>query len=200
MTLFKTAIGAALLFFFVLPGLAKGEPSRWLLVDTSAQSLMVMEGQTIKQRFDNISVGRNGTAPLRYRGDNTTPLGTFRIAWVNPNSRYKTFFGFDYPNLPLAEQALRRGLIDLAAYNEISSAIRHGQLPPQNTPLGGYLGIHGLGRADPKIHATMNWTQGCIALTNQQIDELSQWIEVGTRVVISEGNVAALQTAANTLN
>jgi len=38
----------------------------------------------------------------------------------------------------------------------------------------------------------MNWTQGCVALTNQQIDELAKWVEVGTRVVISEGNVAAL--------
>ncbi len=191
MTFFKALVTG---IFLALVGLsyAKADESYWLLIDTSAQSLMVMEGKTVKRRFSNIAVGRNGTSPVHQRGDNTTPLGGFRIAWVNRNSRYKTFFGFDYPNLPLAEKALQQGLIDPLTYDEITTAIRRGQLPPQNTPLGGHLGIHGLGRADPDIHATMNWTQGCVALTNRQIDELAKWVEVGTRVVISEGNVAAL--------
>jgi len=199
MTFFKALI-TGLFVSFITVGYAKADERYWLLIDTSAQSLMVMEGKTVKQRFSNISVGRAGTAPLRQRGDNTTPLGSFHIAWVNRDSRYKTFFGFDYPNQPLAAKALRQGLIDPPTYDEITSAIRRGQLPPQNTPLGGYLGIHGLGRADPKIHAAMNWTQGCIALTNAQIDELARWIEVGMRVVVSEGQVATLGAAPNLIN
>ena len=59
-----------------------------------------------------------------------------------------------------------------------------GQTPPQNTALGGYIGIHGLGNRDPAIHKKMNWTDGCIALTDEQIEQLAQWIDVGTRVVI----------------
>jgi len=41
-----------------------------------------------------------------------------------------------------------------------------------------------IGAGDPKIHASYNWTKGCIALTNSQIDELAQWIRLGVRVVI----------------
>ncbi len=199
MTHFK-ALMSALFILSITIGHASAEERYWLLVDTSAQSLMVMEGKRVKQRFGNISLGRAGTAPLRRRGDNRTPLGSFRIAWVNHDSRYKTFFGFDYPNRPLAEKALRQGLIDPLTYEEITGAIRRGRLPPQNTALGGYLGIHGLGRADPQIHATMNWTQGCIALTNEQIDELTKWVEVGMRVVVSEGQIAALNTLPNPIN
>ena len=59
-----------------------------------------------------------------------------------------------------------------------------GDIPPQVTPLGGYLGIHGVGEGDPGIHADFNWTHGCIALTNQQIDDLAGWIRIGMRVVV----------------
>jgi lipoprotein-anchoring transpeptidase ErfK/SrfK len=79
---------------------------------------------------------------------------------------------------------LHQGTINLATYNSIITAHRYHQVPPQNTPLGGRIGIHGLGRADAKIHKTMNWTHGCIALTNGQIDHLSQWVDTGTRVKI----------------
>ena len=58
------------------------------------------------------------------------------------------------------------------------------QIPPQNTPLGGQIGIHGLGNADERIHKVFDWTHGCIALTNPQIDQLSQWIDTGTVVKI----------------
>ena len=58
------------------------------------------------------------------------------------------------------------------------------QTPPQNTPLGGQIGIHGLGHANEKIHQVFDWTHGCIALTNPQIDQLSQWVDTGTVVKI----------------
>ncbi len=66
----------------------------------------------------------------------------------------------------------------------ILRAFQEQAIPPQETPLGGYIGIHGIGRGDPAIHQKFNWTQGCIALTNRQIDDLSKWVHVGMRVVI----------------
>ncbi len=63
-------------------------------------------------------------------------------------------------------------------------AVRHHRIPPQNTPLGGQLGIHGLGRGDLDIQRTINWTNGCVALTNHDIRRLGQWVHVGTRVII----------------
>ena len=77
-----------------------------------------------------------------------------------------------------------KGLIDKKTYRGIIKAHENNQVPPQNTPLGGMLGIHGLGKADRKIHEQMNWTHGCIALTNEQIIQLDSWIKKDTIVQV----------------
>jgi murein L,D-transpeptidase YafK len=163
---------------------AQDEVEPWVVIDTRQQALKVMVGDHIEQIFAGISVGRGGTAKQRFQGDGRTPKGVFRIGWINPRSKYHLFFGLDYPNLDHAERAFASAQIDFDTYYQISSAVLHGQTPPQNTPLGGYIGIHGLGSNDPRIHKTLNWTQGCIALTNEQIEQLARWVNVGTRVVI----------------
>ena len=52
------------------------------------------------------------------------------------------------------------------------------------TALGGQLGIHGLGVGDAEIHRAYNWTRGCVALEDWQIDELRPWLRVGMPVEI----------------
>ena len=66
----------------------------------------------------------------------------------------------------------------------ILDAFRRGRLPPQDTALGGELGIHGTGDGSPAIQRDVNWTTGCVALTNQQAFELERWVRVGTTVVV----------------
>jgi lipoprotein-anchoring transpeptidase ErfK/SrfK len=75
-------------------------------------------------------------------------------------------------------------VIDVQTFDDIDFAVRHGRLPPQNTPLGGNLGIHGIGSGDSQIHSAYNWTEGCVALTNTQMDKLLQFVSLGTKVVI----------------
>ena len=159
-----------------------GEP--WVMIDTAKQTLAVLQGDRVKQIYHNISVGRNGYSLDRHEGDGKTPLGVFHIAWINPNSRFHLFFGLDFPNQQYAETALRHRLIDVDTYFEISNALYHGELPPQDTPLGGNIGIHGLGSGNRRVHETTNWTEGCIALTNEQIDQLASWVTLGTKVII----------------
>jgi murein L,D-transpeptidase YafK len=156
----------------------------WLRVDTYAASLSVMDGDRAVATFDDISVGRGGVSMERRLGDDRTPLGEFRIVKVRERSQFHRFFLIDYPNEQRARAALDKGEIDEATFRAIRRATRAGRLPPQNTPLGGNLGIHGLGRGDPRFHEVFNWTNGCIALTNNQINQLTPWIRVGTRVVI----------------
>ena len=166
--------------------LAHAQPAEdsWVMIDVAKQTLSILQGDHIKQTFRNISVGRNGYTLNRHEGDGKTPLGVFHIAWINPNSRFHLFFGLDYPNQQYAEAAFRHKLIDYDTYSAINRALYRGDLPPQDTPLGGNIGIHGLGQGNRYIHETTNWTEGCIALTNEQIDKLSQWITLGTKVVI----------------
>lgn len=157
----------------------------WLLVDTKSDKLIVMQGNQPVKTFPQIALGSSGVGVKSGRGDNKTPLGVFRVGWINEHSRFKTFIGLDYPNLDYAERALRERRIDALTYERIRAAWTNGHTPPQDTPLGGQIGIHGVGYGNPGIHrAGINWTSGCVALDNRQIDALRPWVKVGMRVEI----------------
>jgi murein L,D-transpeptidase YafK len=157
----------------------------WILIDTKSSTLIVMQGDRAIVNFSDVAIGRGGVAEQHLRDDNRTPLGTFRVTTIHANSPYYRFYGLNYPTLEHALRAWKTGIIDYGTYREISDAILNHQKPPQDTPLGGGLGIHGLGNGDRRIHRTFHWTRGCVALTNEQIDALARWIEVGTKVVIN---------------
>ena len=156
----------------------------WVLVDTDKHVLTVMQDGKELERFEHIAIGRGGPSTLRRKGDGSTPIGRYRIAWVNEDSPFRTFFGFDFPSPADAERGHEAGIIDDRDLARIKAAARSGQVPPQDTPLGGRLGIHGIGGGDPRMHREFNWTQGCIALTNQQVDRLARWIGKGTQVEV----------------
>lgn len=173
-----------LLWIYLFVSVANAGERPWVLVDISANIIVVYHQDHIKEKFYNISMGRGGASDVRYEGSRKTPKGTFRVAWVNRNSQYHLFFGLDYPNKEHAEAAYRKKVIDWDTYYAIRKAVHRKQVPPQDTPLGGHIGIHGLGQENPRVHKYINWTRGCIALTNNQIDRLSRWVDVGTKVVI----------------
>jgi len=177
------AIYFAFLLLFFSPA-SFANDGIWLLVDTQKLELDVKLGDTTLVRFENIAIGRNGSGFKKKRGDDTTPLGKYKISWFNRKSRYKYFYGFNYPSIENVYQAFTEGLVDKKTYQRVMKAHKNQQVPPQNTPLGGMIGIHGLGGADRKIHESMNWTHGCIALTNEQIIQLDTWIKKDTVVVV----------------
>jgi L,D-transpeptidase catalytic domain len=62
-------------------------------------------------------------------------------------------------------------------------------MPPQDTRLGGSIGIHGIGEETVEkvqIHESLDWTRGCIALRNADLHALRPYLDIGTRVVIRE--------------
>lgn len=154
------------------------------MLNPDKQRLQVMRGTRVIVLYNNVSWGRGGVGVKQRVGDNVTPIGEFRVRWINEDSKFKLFFGFDYPSPHYAQLGLKRGDLDTDQYGSIIEASRRGKVPLQNTVLGGALGIHGLGNADQGIHSAAHWTQGCIALDNRQIAHLAQYVKVGTRVVI----------------
>jgi len=156
----------------------------WLDVDTAARAMSVMEGDRAIRVFENISIGRNGVSTDRTVRDRTTPLGSYRVRRINRESRFRLYFGFDYPNLEQAQRAFRSGRINYDQLKAIRRAHYLEREPPSDTPLGGQIGIHGLGNGDSRIHEDFDWTDGCIAVTNEEVDELSQWLRLGTRVEV----------------
>ncbi len=181
-TLLSLTLGIAAFVSTAQAGSPRHEP--WILIDTQLQTLSVLRGSRLVARFDNIAIGRGGLSADRTRGDGTTPLGTFHIDRIHPSARFRLFFGIDYPHPEHARRALEDGRIEHHDYQRIVAAFDADASPPQDTALGGDLGIHGLGRGDAGVHQALNWTQGCIALTNQQIERLSRWIRLGTRVEV----------------
>ena len=156
----------------------------WLAVDTDKLSLAVMQGDQPLKVFENIAIGSNGPTMVKHRGDEKTPLGEFTITQVKPSARFKLFMALSYPNLDHTERAFQEQRINVKEYKTLTYDLKHGRPPSQNTSLGGQLGIHGVGSGDMKIHESVNWTNGCIALTNDQLQELASWVAVGTRVVV----------------
>jgi murein L,D-transpeptidase YafK len=181
----------AILAGLLLHGLAWAQaepdsPGLWLLVDTREQTLSVLRGDEVIQTYRDIAIGRFGTTEAKRTLDGKTPLGEFRITRIAERSDFHRFFGIDYPNLAHARAGLEAGLISPAEFAAIRAALRRHTTPPQLTALGGYIGIHGLGDGDPAIHEDFNWTNGCVALTNEQMDDLAQWVREGMRVVIQQ--------------
>lgn len=156
----------------------------WVLVDTDTGTVTVHSDSRTVLRLRGAAIGRGGTGLMHVRGDGRTPLGTFHIVYINHRSRFRVFFELNYPTTEQAELGFRHGLIDKAVLHKIEQASADGQLPPQNTALGGDIGIHGLGTGSLWVHRHFNWTDGCIALTNTQVEKLIPWLEIGTRVVI----------------
>ena len=157
-----------------------------LEIHKSKRVLLVKQGTRIAKRYV-AATGRGGLGDKRIRGDNKTPEGVYYITGFNEDSAFDMFFRLNYPNAKDGYFGLKRDLIDRDDFGRILDAQRQDRLPPQDTPLGGAIGIHGIGEENhDRLHVQrwQNWTQGCIALTNREIRELRRFVEVGTRVVI----------------
>lgn len=122
----------------------------------------------------------------RRSGDKRTPEGDFFICSMNHSERFYKFMGISYPSVRHAEDGLKRGLITSDQYREIRRANGERRQPPWDTLLGGAIGIHGrvLKSAISRIPDPANWTDGCIALNNADVDELFSVVTLGTPVTI----------------
>ena len=184
----RLAVWLPVILGLLLSGLLRAQEADsddvWLLVDTQTQILSVMRGSETVQTYAGMAIGRFGTTAAKRTLDGKTPLGEFRITRIAEKTSFHRFFGLDYPNLAHARAGLESGRISPAEFAAIRAALRRDTTPPQQTALGGFIGIHGLGEGDPAIHEDFNWTNGCVALTNEQMDDLAQWVQQGMRVII----------------
>lgn len=100
----------------------------------------------------------------RMQGDNKTPEGVYYINAKNPNSSYHKNLGISYPNAADRKYAQQNKL-----------------------DTGGDVKIHGLPNRPqykPEAYLYSDWTWGCIAVSNEEVDELYRFVQVGTPIVI----------------
>ncbi len=165
------------------PGMAAYD-GIWVHVDTNQSVTEVRRGDQSLLVLDHVAFGRGGFEEVRLRGSHQTPLGEFRINRINRQSRFHIFLGIDYPRRTHLDEALARGLIDQSQHREAVAYVERNGYVSQVGPLGGHLGFHGIGAGDPDIHDRFHWTQGCIAMTNEQVEAFYEFVDVGTPVVI----------------
>lgn len=109
-------------------------------------------------------MGRSPVGDKAAEGDKRTPEGDYFVNGKNPGSGYHKNLGISYPNAEDRANANARGL-----------------------STGGDIKIHGIRNGMGfigKFHRMFDWTAGCIAVTDEEIDELYENVKVGTPITI----------------
>lgn len=150
---------------------------------------LYLNGNQIKSY--RVCLGGSPLGPKRIMGDQKTPEGEYTICYKSESSRFHRFLGISYPSAGDAQACFENGLISLDELHSLINTIRSDKTPPWDSKLGGWVGIHGYPTNEsnrrwisllyPKPH---NWTDGCIAMWNFEIDELYSRVPVGTPVSI----------------
>jgi len=156
-----------------------------LVIWKSQYSLTLFKGDAPVKTYWAVFGKGYGEGDKERAGDRRTPEGDFYISSMNHSKRFYKFLGLSYPGLKHAERGLQRGLISPREYGEIEKAVQERRQPPWETRLGGAIGIHGRMLEDASVWAMRkNWTDGCIALSNIDIDEIFSVVSLGTPVTI----------------
>ena len=133
-----------------------------VLTKSRRELVLYYRGEAVRTYF--VALGRNPVGDKERIGDNRTPEGLFFIQGRNPNSRYHLSLRISYPDETHRARAARLGVEP-----------------------GGDIMIHGLPdeqAAFGAAHRDYDWTNGCIAVTNKEIEELWRVIRDGTPIEI----------------
>lgn len=134
-----------------------------VLVRKSERQMYLMSGEDVVRSY-RISLGDNPEGHKLYEGDERTPEGQYTLDWRNPNSDYHKSIHISYPNERDRDLASAWGLDP-----------------------GGSIMIHGApnGAGDLAFaYVGLDWTDGCIAVTNEDMDEIWPAIKPGTPINI----------------
>jgi murein L,D-transpeptidase YafK len=147
-------------------------PEQKLPDDVKVDRIVILKGERVMQLYANdkivktykISLGGNPIGDKESEGDKRTPEGKYVINAKNDKSGYHKNLGISYPDKIDIEEAKRK-----------------------NVKPGGNIKIHGLRNGIGfigKFQRWVDWTAGCVALTNSEMDELYNAVEIGTPIII----------------
>lgn len=157
-----------------------------IIIDRHDYTLGIYEDSVLIKNY-RVSFGKSVLTPKTRAGDKATPVGVYRICKIYTTHRYHKFFQINYPNLEDGASALRKGWISQKEYNDIKFQYYYEGCTKFHNILGGDIGIHGIGELNyifKNLPFVFNWTNGSIAMSNENIDEIYSVIREGTEVVI----------------
>ena len=135
-----------------------------IIVFKSERRMELLDVKSKILKAYEVSLGGNPEGPKSQQGDSRTPEGIYKISSRNPGSSYHLSLRISYPNR-----------------QDIAEAEALGVAP------GGDIFIHGLQNGQGVLgsrHLLYDWTDGCIAVTNQEIEEVWNMVPDGTPIEI----------------
>jgi len=142
--------------------LQKGPVDKILIEKQERRLTLILKGKVLKTY--KIALGGNPNGPKERQGDNKTPEGTYVIDSRNRDSRYHLSLHISYPNEKDKKRARELGV----------------------SP-GGNIMIHGIKNGFSwvgDLHTEVDWTKGCIAVTDEEVEEIDKLAPNGTIVEI----------------
>jgi murein L,D-transpeptidase YafK len=134
-----------------------------ILIEKNKRTMSLMSGTEVLKTY-KVALGKQPTGPKERQGDHKTPEGIYAVDAKVSNSKFHKALHISYPNSVDRERAKKLGV----------------------SP-GGDVEIHGIGEGWEWLgakHRLYDWTDGCIAVTNEEIDEIYPLVRVGTVVEI----------------
>jgi len=135
-----------------------GLPITQVQVFKGKRRMYLFSGDKLVKSY-KIALGGNPVGPKRFEGDGRTPEGVYVIDRQNPSSAYHLSLGISYPNA-----------------EDRAHAAAQGRRP------GGDIFIHG--RAGKNRGRGRDWTAGCIAVKDHEIEEIFSMVRVGTPIFL----------------
>jgi murein L,D-transpeptidase YafK len=168
----KRIVALAILFGCTVAGAAPAPPHVTRVhIAKKAHKLELFDGERVVKSY-SVALGPGGAGPKTREGDKITPTGHYVLAAARPSVKFRTFIAVSYPN----EEDKKR-----FASLQASGAI------PKDATIGGDIGIHGIGSTPlAPFHKLTDWTRGCIAVDNAEIDEIASLVPGGTPVDIDD--------------
>jgi murein L,D-transpeptidase YafK len=123
---------------------------------------LLYQGKAIKTY--KVALGGDPIGPKTRQGDHKTPEGMYVLNFRNPHSQFYKAIHISYPNSHDRAQSRQRGV-----------------------SIGGDVFVHGLPNGYGYLgaaHRLKNWTDGCVAVTNQEMDEIWRAVADGTPIEI----------------
>lgn len=140
-----------------------GPPITEVLVKKGERKMYMLSGNRAVKVYD-IGLGNQPIGHKEFEGDGKTPEGLYYIDRRNPDSRYHLSLGVSYPNP-----------------NDTAYALSQGKAP------GGDIFIHGQGPEGRALAPLRrDWTVGCIAVTDDQVEDVYAMIRDGTPILITQ--------------
>jgi murein L,D-transpeptidase YafK len=135
-----------------------GPPVTSIVVHKADRRMYLLNGNTVLRDY-RIALGGNPVGPKQFEGDQRTPEGAYVITHRNPNSQYHLSLGISYPTPVQVDYAISQG-----------------------KKAGGDIFIHG--RAGKNRGKGRDWTVGCIAVTDHEMEQIYAMVRVGTPIFI----------------